>query len=294
MVEFMIRMIKNSATVFSIIFKDRFIHRLPNIFLQFSLFIFFLMLSTVFFNLERYFTKTATKVTFYAFLKDDINREQMDKLKNTIQNWPEINNIRIIGKDEGILMLKKSLGKESGILNTLDSNPLPVTLEINVKAGFTDKININQITGRLKKFDKIEWIDTTEKYLGNILALKNFAIITFSASTIFFIILIVLSLKIMSGRLLYRYAQSVKLLMFLGASYKFIALPFVFEGALESFITSISAVAMTNYIILDIAHKLIDFNIEILNLPTNVYILFIVSVTLIGALSSLPTKKVKV
>lgn len=281
----------NSLKVFKIVFKDRFFIRLLNIVFQFFLFAFFLLLMAFFFNVSDYLSKLGSKVTFYAFLKKNITNEETLKIKKNIQNWHEINTVRIIKPEEGLKLLKKSLGKESSILNTLEINPLPVTLEINIKPEFTDKIYIQQIGDKLNTLNEVEWFDTTEKYLGNVIYIKKNIINIFLFVTLLFVFLITLALRIMSKSLVYRYSDSFKLLKLLGASKGFIIAPFILEGFLEALFTSFFSVITVNYLLVFLQREMEKLNFHINPIPVQMYILFILFVAIVGAISNIPSRK---
>lgn len=282
---------KNSLRVFGILYRDRLPVRALNVLLQFFLFSIFLILFAVFFNINNYFLKLGSKVTFYAFLKNNTSQDEVTKIKTTIQNWPEVNTIKLIKPDEGLKILKKSLGKESDILSTLETNPLPATLEINIRTEFTEKIYIQQVSDKLKKFSAIEWFDTTEKYLGNVVSIRKILTNIFIGGTIIFVAIIILSLRIMANCIINRYQENFKLLQMLGASRKFIIVPFIFEGFLESFLTSLVSVITTNYTLLLLKEELEKLEVNIQLLPLNYHIIFILLVSVLGALSNIPDRR---
>ncbi|MCX7769829.1 MAG: permease-like cell division protein FtsX [Proteobacteria bacterium] len=282
---------KNSLKVFNILYKNRLNIRILNGFLQFFLYSIFLILTAIFLNTNIYFSKLGSKVTFYAFLRNGISKEEIAKIKNTIQNWPEVNAIKLIKPDEGLKILKKSLGKESDILATLETNPLPATLEINIKSDFTEKIYLEQIGEKLKRISSIEWFDTTEKYIGNVVAIKDllYKIFVIGVSLIFIVIL--LSLRMMAQIMLNKYNDNIMLLKMLGASRKFIITPFVVEGFLESFICALIAVLTTNYVFFILKYELERLDVSFQLLPLSFYAIFIVFTSIIGGLSNIPSRK---
>ena len=282
---------KNSLSVFAILYRDRLPIRTLNVLLQFLLFSSFLILSVLFLNINNYFLKLGSKVTFYAFLRKSTSPDEATKIRNTIQNWPEVNTIKLINPDEGLKILKKSLGKESDILYTLETNPLPITLEINIKKEFTEKIYIQQISDRLNKFSSIEWFDTTEKYLGNVVSLRRTVMNIFIGGVFLFALIIIISLRIMANCVIDKYQEKFKLLQMLGASKRFIVAPFIFEGFIESFLTSLFAVISTNYLLLVLKEDFEKLEVNIQQLPLNFYIIFILLVSISGALCNIPNTR---
>lgn len=282
-----------SLKVFDIVFKDRFRHRFGNIVLQCFLFTLFLCFIFLFYNMNAYLKKTSSNVIFYAFFKNNQPFEKVESTKKAIANWPEVAKISVINQKEGLDILKKSLGKEGTILNTLEINPLPYTLEIYIKSDFAEKEYLEQINNKLKRYDTLEWYDSTEKYLGPLLQIKkySFSILTFATLTIIFLIL--LSLRTTTKIFFFKYKDAVSLLKLLGAENSFIIFPLVLEGFLETFVSSIISSIVSFYMISFFKDQVQLLNINLLSLPIKFYIIFILAFSIIGAIGGFSLKKAK-
>lgn len=282
-----------SLKVFDIVFKDRFRHRFGNIVLQCFLFTLFLCFIFLFYNMNAYLKRTSSNVIFYAFFKNNQPIEKIELTKKAIANWPEVAKINVINQKDGLEILKNSLGKEGTILNTLEINPLPYTLEIYIKSDFAEKEYLEQIKDKLKRYDTLDWYDSTEKYLGPLLQIKKYSlsILTFSTLTIIFLIL--LSLRTTTKIFFFKYKDTVSLLKLLGAENSFIIFPLVLEGFLEIFVSSIISSIISFYIISFFKDQLYLLNINVFYLPIKFYIIFILAFSVIGAMGGFSLKKAK-
>jgi cell division transport system permease protein len=285
--------LKSSLKVFNVVFKDRFFYRFSNILFQWFIFLLFLLFSAAFYNLNYYLDKTSSSVVFYAFLKKNVQAgQQAENVKKIVANWPEAGHVKLISREEGLAILKKSLGKESSILNALDVNPLPATLEISIKPEFTEKENIEQIREKMKRYEQFEWVDSTERYLGSVLKLKKIFVNIFIGGIATLLLLIVFSLRSTTKNFLYKYKETVAVMKLLGASPGFIMFPLVMECFAETLTSSVLSSLTCFYILEFLRTQLYLLNINIMPLPGYVYVIFSLSVSCIGALGGLTFKKI--
>ncbi len=275
--------IKNSLKVFDIVFKDRLRHRLGNLVLQTFLF-------TLFHNINDYLKKTSSSVVFYAFLKMPASQEKISSIKKSISNWPEVANVKIISQDEGLNLLKRSLGKESAILNTLGTNPLPYTLEINIKPEYTEKSLLTQTGEKLKRNDAIDWTDSTEKFISPFLQIKKYSTFIFGAGLLTVVFLILLTLRATNRIFFFKYKDSFYTLKLLGANNLFIMLPFVLEGFLEVLFSSSLSSAISYYLTKLLSEELLLINIQVKLLPPAFYAAIITLFSLVGAIGGFSLK----
>lgn len=280
-------MIRTSLKVFDNVFKGRFKQRAGNILLQCFLFTIFLTFTFLFFNFNNYLEKTSSSVVFYAFLKKNISSEVIASTKKAINNWPEVKNIKTISQNEGLELLKKSLGKEGTILNTLETNPLPYTLEINIKPEFTEKEYLAQIREKLKKYDLFDWFDSSEKFISPILQIKKYTSLIFTLVTVTVIFLILLTLRTTNKIFSLKYQNAFSLLQLLGARRSFIVFPLIFEGFIELLFSSSLSSLLSYYFTLIIKQELSALSINVTTLPLTFYICFIVVFAIIGAVGGL-------
>lgn len=285
--------LKNSLKVFDIVFKDRFKQRFWNILLQCFLFTLFLLFTFLFYNVNNYLKKTSSSVVFYAFFKNPITQERLNTIKKAVSNWPEVSSVKLISQNEGLEILKKSLGKEGSILNTLEANPLPYTLEINIKSEYAEKEFLSQVAEKLKKYDNIDWFDSTEKFISPLLQIKKYVSFVFTIGILTVIFLIILTLKATVGVLFFKYRDSLLLLKLLGAKDSFIVFPFIFEGFLEVFVSSSLSSFISFYVTRLVQEELLSLNIDLSLLPIKWYVVLVLIFSSVGALGgfSLKTKK---
>lgn len=283
--------LSGSKEIFNLVFKGRFLYRLLNVVFLTFIFFFFFNIATLFFNLNIFFQKASQEVIFYAFIDKAVSKEDVLKLKKNLSLWPETKTVNLISEDEGLKLLKKSLGKDAEILKTLEKNPLPITFEITLKPNFAEKTSISSFKDKLSKYKEISWFDSTERYIGPILQMKEIFRNIFIGSFIFLLAMIFISFRLSLRVIMLRYSHEFQLLKLLGAKDSFIIIPFVVESFLESLLSAILASLFTYYLTTIIKDSLSAFNITIESLSLNHYLFFSLIFSLFSALSTFSLKK---
>ncbi len=285
--------LKASKEVFNLVFKGRFVYRILNIIFLVFVFSFFLSITALFYNINNYLKKTSEEVIFYAFIEKTTGKDELTRLINKINQWHEVKSIKIISEEEGLKLLKKSLGKDAEILKTLEKNPLPKTLEILLKPEFADKNSINTVAGKLANYREISWFGSTEKYIGSILQTKGLFNNIFIASFVFLLIMVFLSFRISLRTIFYRYKEDIQLLKLIGASENFIIYPFLFESFFESLLSALCASGITHYLTILLRENLAPLKINIEELPLEYYLVFSLVLSIFSAISTFSLKKIR-
>jgi cell division transport system permease protein len=168
-------------------------------------------------------------VEVVAFLKDTATTQEINDLQHQIFNWPEIDKMKYVSKEEALRRFRKEhpdLTQEIG-----DVNPLPASFEIQLK----DPHNVEKVAKRLEKVEVVEEVKYGKKYVRNLFKLTS----TLRKIGLLFIILLLfvsVTLIAITIRLaIFARRQEVAIMRLVGASNWFIRLPFLLEGMIEGF-----------------------------------------------------------
>jgi cell division transport system permease protein len=89
------------------------------------------MLATA--NLKQILQFAYEKVEIVAFIEDDTPEARVDSLMTEILKIPYLQGVRLVNPDQAMERLKGEFGSKSFILDALDENPLPLSLEMTVR-----------------------------------------------------------------------------------------------------------------------------------------------------------------
>jgi len=173
--------------------------------------------------LLRYF-ETRPQVT--AFFKDEVKIDQIEKLKEKLNQTGKIKSLKYVSKEEALEIYKEQNKFDPLLLEMVTANILPASLEVST----TDIAYLGEIAQVLRQEPGVEEVVFQEDVVK---ALKNWtdtirkiglALIGFLGGVSFLVVLVIIGMKVALRK------QEVEVLQLIGATNWFIRAPFVFEG----------------------------------------------------------------
>lgn len=186
----------------------------------------------VYHNLQASLESWGHDVQVTAYLQDSVLEAEARVLAEDLAKRPEVKNVSYVSKDQAIESFRSSLEGVSGLLDDLGTNPLPASLEIQLKESVqgTDKIEafVQQI--RRPEFEDIDWSqEWVEKFYGflDLMRYSGLMLGGLLAAASIFIISQTIRLGFFARR------DEFEILELVGADALFIRVPFVIEGFLQ-------------------------------------------------------------
>jgi cell division transport system permease protein len=178
-------------------------------------------------NMEELLDKFGEDLLVTAYLETDISKEALGHLESRVREVDGVESVEGISPAEALARFSDTVGSKSALLEGLDINPLPASLEISLTPERRSADGLEAVVGVIEGFPGIASIssgrDWVEGYLravallrGAILALATLLIV---ANTI--------RLGIFARR------DELEILSLVGASRAFVQTPFLMEGALQ-------------------------------------------------------------
>ncbi len=177
------------------------------------------------------------------FMQRSADRNQLIEVGKAIKNHPGVMDLVIISPSKAMERLKNMMGEEAGLLDELDENPLPYSMEFKI-AGQThaQSMELAKKIGTLPAVEAVsydhQWADRlaslvqTIRYIGNILSFMLLATVALIASN-------TIKLTIIARR------DEIEIMRFMGADDSFIKMPFIYEGLLQGLLGSGGALILT-------------------------------------------------
>lgn len=182
------------------------------------------------YNIELVANHLPERFSMMAYLKDSLSKDETKTIMDSLRKRPEVASIRYISKDEALLELKQTLKDKTPLLEGLDENPLPASIEIKLRRDYVTPETTSRIADEINKMPGIDTIYYGEKIAEAIHLLKrsvqNISIIIFLTISLGVVFVTYSTVKI----LFYRRKEEVEILKLLGATSDFIRAPFLIEG----------------------------------------------------------------
>ncbi|MDD5014258.1 MAG: permease-like cell division protein FtsX [Atribacterota bacterium] len=239
-------------------------------------------------NSSLFLKNLESQLEIVVYLKDKISEIELNNLKSNIASIDGIKEVKFVSKEEAYQRLLKDLGEQKDILSTIEVNPLPASFEVQIK----DPKMIEQIANQITKFEKVEEVEYGRETAERLL---NFTYLFRRAGILVLALLIFASILIISNIIkitVYARRNEIEIMSLAGATSWFIKWPFIIEGFLQGFISSIlSIIILYNFYFFAInkVHQTIPFLPLVVNiidlLPIGIAIVLLGS--LVGILGSM-------
>lgn len=190
------------------------------------------------------------------FMSRTADRNQLISVGKTIKNHANISDLVIISPKEALQRLKTMMGEEAELLDELEENPLPYSMEFKLLG--QDRAQVAAIAKKIGALPGVEtisydhqWADRLAslvmaiRYIGNILSFLLLAAVALIVSN-------TIKLTIIARR------DEVEIMRFMGASDLFIKMPFIYEGLLQGLLGAVGALILTGLLYLSVQDVLLE------------------------------------
>ena len=195
-------------------------------------------------NLREALRGVEQRVEVVAYLLRGTPPESIAQASEDIAAFPEVQRVNFVSEDEALTRARAELVEFRDAYRDLAVNPLPASLEIQLKEGSRDAVHAQQVAERLRGIGFIddvrygrEWVEKLDR-LRNIGGLVGMSIGLAFAAVAVVIIGVTIRITVLQR------AREIAIMRLVGATRWFIRGPFLLEGALKGLLGGILAVAM--------------------------------------------------
>jgi cell division transport system permease protein len=108
-----------------------------------------------------------------AYLDNGLQKDRLDSVMDYFRKRKAVLSVRYISKDEAIRELKSSLKNSDYILEGLEENPLPASLEIKLREDDVRAETAQQLAAEALKINGVTEVDYGDKFLSTLNAIKK-------------------------------------------------------------------------------------------------------------------------
>ncbi|HBG45376.1 MAG TPA: hypothetical protein DDW94_00140 [Deltaproteobacteria bacterium] len=200
----------------------------------FSLFVFIIT------NLNGVIEGWGEKTQVIAYVKD-AGTVAPDVLRNRILEIPGVSVVEFVSKEKALDEIRAELKGYEGILEGVDSNPLPASFEIKVKDEFNDPARLASVVGVLKAQEWVDEVQYSSEWVEKLASLVRFVKM---AAVIIGAFIALATLFIISNTIrlaVYARSAEIEIMKLVGASDMYVKAPFVIEGMLQGLLGGLLA-----------------------------------------------------
>jgi len=195
-------------------------------------------------NLREALRGVEQRVEVVAYLLRGTPPESIAQASEDIAAFPEVQRVTFVSEDEALTRARAELVEFRDAYRDLTVNPLPASLEIQLKDGSRDAVHAQLVAERLRGIGFIddvrygrEWVEKLDR-LRNIGGLVGMSIGLAFAAVAVVIIGVTIRITVLQR------AREIAIMRLVGATRGFIRGPFLLEGSLKGLLGGILAVIM--------------------------------------------------
>ncbi|MEW5803608.1 MAG: ABC transporter permease [bacterium] len=179
---------------------------------------------------------SAKNIQVVLYLRDNLKQPQISLLQQSLAGCDGITGIRFVSKAAALKEFRETLGEDASLLDGLDTNPLPASLELSLSPNLKEPDQFKPLLQHLASMPEVEsvqggveWIEKLSNLLTTV-RLVLFLLGTVLTAIALFITASTIHLTIDRKR------DEIAVMRLVGASNWYIRFPFLIEGMLEGFI----------------------------------------------------------
>ena len=183
------------------------------------------------YNIDIATKKLPEKFSMTVYLDNSLQSDRIESVMDAFKRKKAVLSVRYISKDEAMKDLKSSLKNSDYILEGLEENPLPASLEIKLREDDARPEAARELAGEALKIKGVTEVDYGDKFLDTLNTIKKgfnamgLVFVTVLSTGIIFVCYSTVKI------LFYRRTEEIETFKLLGATKGFIRTPFLIEGA---------------------------------------------------------------
>jgi cell division transport system permease protein len=169
-------------------------------------------------------------VRIMAYLYQDVPAEKIPEIQKKVSGLYGVEDVRLIPREEAFEILKQQMKRQSSLLENLKENPLPNAFEIRIIASSQRWEKIESLASQIKAIPQIEEVEYGQRWLArfshviNLFKLSGYILGILFAVASTFIVANTVRLVLYSRR------DEIEVMRLVGASDRFIKIPFYMES----------------------------------------------------------------
>jgi len=184
-------------------------------------------------NLYRMAAGWGSGMQLFAYLDGGLAAAEVEPLLGRVAAYPEVEKARFVSQKEAWESFRKSLGKQSGVIEGLSADALPASFEIALKPTARDPASVAGVARRLRAERGVVQVDYPEEWTEK---LSLLLISIEAAKWIFGGVLLIAALFIVGNAAKLAIAarrEEIEVMQLVGAPPGAIHLPFIVEGLVQ-------------------------------------------------------------
>jgi cell division transport system permease protein len=184
-------------------------------------------------NMERVLSHFGQEVRVSAYLAGDLPSEEQEALAMRVQRMPGVESVAWVSKEAALERFRASPFGRAALLDGLDENPLPASLEIVLVPEQRNRAGLDALVEALADVPGIEELgyghEWVEGYARAVSLVRGVALAIGAVLALATLLIVSNTIRLS----VYARRDEIEILALVGAGRAFVAAPFLLEGLLE-------------------------------------------------------------
>ncbi len=244
-------------------------------------------------NIEQLASRWTKEIQVVAYLDKAPSQHDIASITQNLKKIPEVEAVKYVSQGDAMKRFKTHLGNDASLLEGVSKNLLPASFELGLRAQFRNQAGITKVIEQLESQLDVDELRYGQQWLERF---NNFARMLRFVGIVLGGFLLFAALFIVSNTIkltLYARRDELEIMALVGATMRFIKIPFMLEGAIQGLLGGlISLVFLALLFVFVISRSLESFwltpaGFDLVFLTMNQQISLVLAGVVLGVLGSL-------
>src|SRR5467141_4062130 len=194
-------------------------------------------------NLQDALHGVEERVEVVAYLLPGAPIEATAQALKDIEAFPEVQSATYVSEDDALSRARAELVELRDVMQELERNPLPASIEVKLKPGFRDTDHVSAVAERLRGFGFVDDVRFGRDWVEKLDRLRGLAAAVGIVVGAAFAVIIIIGTTIRMAVL--QRSREIAIMRLVGATDGFIRRPFLLQGAIKGLLGGAVAIGLS-------------------------------------------------
>jgi len=194
------------------------------------------LFGVVAYNIRKVIEGVEARVEVVAYLRDEASPADVMALRQQLLAVPAVREVRYVSREEALQVAREELSEFSAVFGSLESNPLPASLDVTLKPNQKGPDVVRSVAQRIAANPAVEEVRYGNEWLDKVFLLRSVAATATAILGTGFAAVAILIIGAAVRLAIFARRQEIAIMKLVGATNWFIRKPFLLEGLITGLI----------------------------------------------------------